>query len=379
MNDPIIVVGSGLAGYTVARELRKLDRQAPLIMVTQDSGDFYSKPTLSNAFAQRKSPEQLVTTLAEGMAGQLDMTLLKSTRVTSIDTAARVVASTVGEHRYRALVLAVGADAICLPLAGDGAGDVLSVNDLADYARFRAAVGAARRVAVIGAGLIGCEFANDLAGAGYAVTVVDPTAYPLANLLPEAAGRSLIGPLENAGVIWRFGRSVSSVDRIQGGYRLTLDDGSTLDADAVLSAVGLRPRTALARAAGLAVNRGIVVDPYGCTSSEAVFALGDCAEYGGTVLPYVAPIMNGARALAQTLAGTPTAIVFPPMPVVVKTPACPVAVLPPPRGAAGKWRVVENGEGVKMTYTDVDERLQGFALTGAKAAQRQAMVRLLPG
>ena len=377
LNNPIIIVGSGLAGYTVARELRKLSKDVPLVLVTQDNGDFYSKPMLSNAFAQRKSPEQLVTTPAEGMAGQLDVTLLKGTRVTGIDTAARVIATTLGEYRYSALVLAVGADPIRLPLAGDAAGDVMSVNDLADYACFRAAVGAARRVAIIGAGLIGCEFANDLAGAGYVVTVIDPTARPLANLLPEEAGRSLIAPLESIGIVWRFGRSVSAVDHAGTGYRLTLDDGSTFDADAILSAVGLRPRTALARAAGLAGNRGIVVDAYGRTSSEAVFALGDCAEYGGTALPYVAPIMSAARAMARTLTGTPTPIVFPPMPVIVKTPACPATVQLPPSNADGKWQVLESGAGVKMTYTDADERLQGFALTGAHAAQRQVMVRLL--
>jgi rubredoxin-NAD+ reductase len=379
LNDPIIIVGSGLGGYTVARELRKLDRQTPLVMVTQDSGDFYSKPMLSNALAQRKSPAQLVTTPADGMAGQLDVTLLKGTRVTGIDTASRRIATPLGDYRYGALVLALGADPIRLPLAGDAAESVLSVNDLADYARFRAAVGNAHRVAVIGAGLIGCEFANDLAGAGYAVTVIDPTAYPLASLLPEAAGRSLVAPLESVGVAWRFGRSVSSVDRAQGGYRLTLDNGSTLDADVVLSAVGLRPRTALARQAGLEVNRGIVVDNHGRTSAEAVFALGDCAEYGDAVLPYVAPIMNAARALAQTLAGRPTAIVFPPMPVIVKTPACPVAVQPAPREASGQWRLLEHGEGVKMTFTDTDERLVGFALTGAKAGERAALTRLLAG
>lgn len=201
--DPIAIVGSGLAGYTVAREFRKRDSNTPLLMVTHDDGDFYSKPMLSNAFAQGKAPAQLVTTPGDAMAGQLNMTLLKRTRVLRIDTQAWRIETTRGDYGYGQLLLALGADTIRLPLGGNAAQDVLSVNDLADYTRFRRAVKDARSVAIIGAGLIGCEFANDLAAAGYAVTVIDPTGYPLASLLPEAAGRSLLEPLAGGAVALR--------------------------------------------------------------------------------------------------------------------------------------------------------------------------------
>lgn len=375
--DPIVIIGSGLAGWTVVRELRKLDRNIPVALITADGGDFYSKPMLSNALASGKLPAQLVNTPAETMAQQLGVRLLRNTRVSAIDAGAHMVDSGAGRQGYAKLVLAMGADPIRLPLDGDAASSVMSVNDLADYARFRTAIEGKKRIALIGAGLIGCEFANDLAGAGFRVSVIDPTGHPLSSLLPEHAGQRMIRPLELAGVDWHFGDAVSAVDKAEHGYRLTLRSGARLEADAVLSAVGLRPRTALARAAGLTVNRGIAVDAMLRTNDSDIFALGDCAEIGGRVLPYVLPIMHAARALAPTLCGKPTEAVFPPMPVVVKTPACPVVVQPAPRDAPGAWQTEEDDKGLKTIFTDPQGRLLGFALAGSRVDERAALTKLL--
>jgi rubredoxin-NAD+ reductase len=375
--SPIVIVGSGLAGWTVVRELRKLDQALPVTMVTADSGDFYSKPMLSNALAQGKTPAQLVGTAADAMAAQLGVRLLKETRASGIDRARKALLTDRGEVPYARLVLALGADPIRLTLAGDAAGAVLSVNDLADYARFRAALDGVRSVAILGAGLIGCEFANDLAAAGHAVTVLDPAAWPLATLLPQAAGEALIAPLEQLGVTWRLGQAVTQVDHSESGYRLTLGGGDTLSADLVLSAVGLRPHIALAKDAGLAVNRGIVADAFLRTSDPDIHVLGDCAEIEGQTRPYVLPIMHAARALAQTLAGTPTPTAFPPMPVVIKTPACPVAVQPVARDAQGAWEVTADERGVRGLFYDADQRLKGFALTQGHVDERAALTKQL--
>lgn len=375
--DPIVIIGSGLAGWTIARELRKLDKISPLTLITADAGDFYSKPMLSNALASGKQPAQLINTPAETMSQQLDVSLLRNTRVSAIDAGAQRIETGAGPRKYAKLVLALGADPVRLPLEGDAAGEVMSVNDLQDYARFRESVEGRKRIALIGAGLIGCEFANDLAGAGYRVSVIDPTGYPLSSLLPERAGRRMIAPLQAAGVAWHFGESVSAVSKAQGSYRLTLKGGGSVEADAVLSAVGLRPRTALAQAAGLAVNRGIVADAQLRTSDPDIFALGDCAEYSGRVLPYVLPIMHASRALAQTLAGKPAEVTFPPMPVIVKTPACPVVVQPVARDAAGDWQAEEDERGLKMSFTDPQGRLLGFALTEERIHERAALTKLL--
>jgi len=373
--EPIIVVGSGLAGYSVIRELRKLDRDVPVMLLSRDSGDYYSKPMLSNAFAQGKDAAALVQTPAAEMAKQLGITVRSHIEVQSMDVAAKRLTTTQGELRYSRLVLAMGADPIRIPMQGDAADAVLSVNDIADYAQLREAMKGAKRIAIMGGGLIGCEFANDWVAAGFAVSVIDPGPYPLASLMPQQAGSQLLAPLAAIGVDWRFGTSVSRVDSAANGYTLTLADGSQLQADIVLSAIGLRPRIALAQAAGLAVNRGIKVDAHLRSSDADIFALGDCAEIEGRVQPFVLPIMHAARALAKTLAGEDTAVVFPAMPVVVKTPAHPVAVLPVARDAAGAWQTLASGNGIKMAFLDASDRISGFVLTGEFAAERSEMTK----
>ncbi len=370
---PIVVLGSGLAGYSVIRELRKLNCDIPVTLVTRDSGDYYSKPMLSNAYAQGKDAARLVLNRAAEMAAQLGITLLAETEVHAIDRTGKKLASTAGELEYDRLVMALGADPIRIPVQGDAADAVMSVNDIADYAQLRKAVLGVAHITIMGGGLIGCEFANDWATAGYRVSVIDPGPYPLASLMPEQAGKQLLAPLAAIGVDWHFGTSVSRVDRSANGYTLTLADGAQLQTGLVLSAVGLRPRIALAQAAGLEVNRGIKVDAYLRSSDPAIYALGDCAEIDGKVQPFVLPIMHAARALAKTLAGEEMPAVFPAMPVVVKTPTHPVAVLPVARDAVGSWQLRANSDGVKMAFLDAEQCMSGFVLTGRYAAERNEM------
>lgn len=373
-DGPIVIVGSGLAGYTLLKEIRKRDAAVPVTLVTADDGSFYSKPNLSNALAAGKAPAALVGAAREKMAAEQRATILAHTRVTAIDTAHQRLATERGEIAYGRLILALGADAFAHGLDGDGAETVLTVNDLADYAVFRDAIAGKRRVVVLGGGLIGCEFANDLAQAGYAVDVVHLGDWPLERLLPAEAGQRLADSLATLGVRWHFGRTGRSVVRRTAGLEVALDNGETLATDAVLSAIGLRPRTALAAAAGIATGRGIQVDSLLQASAPHVYALGDCAEVDGVNLPYVQPLMVQARALAATLTGTPTPVAYPAMPVMVKTPVHPVAVLPPKPGSTGGWQVACGEQGVCALHVDAGGRLQGFALTGAETAQRTRLV-----
>jgi len=375
--DPIVIIGSGLAGYTLARELRKLDRLTPLVILSRDEASFYSKPMLSNALASGKSAAQIASASAEQMAVQLGARIIAGVEVEAIDSASRTLHAGGAAIRYSKLVLALGADPIALPLAGDAADAVLRVNDLAAYARFRAAIEGKKTVALLGAGLIGCEFANDLVAAGYGVHVIDPAPRPLGRLLPEAAAERVQLALAAIGVVWHLGTTARAVSRSAAGLRLELADGTALEADAVLSAVGLRPRTQLAQHAGLKVNRGIVTDRLLQTSAAAVYALGDCAEVDGQTLPYVLPLMQAARALAQTLAGTATQLVYPAMPVAVKTPAMPVVVCPPP-ALPGSWKLQQDAGGIEARFEDDSGKLLGFALVGNATARKQALTKLVP-
>lgn len=376
---PVVIVGTGLAGYTVARELRKLDSETPLVIVSRDDGSFYSKPTLSNALAMKKAPHALASFDARSMAGQLNANVWTHRQVERIVPDEHTVVVDGQRLRYRSLVLATGADPRRLPLQGDGAADVLSINDLGDYARFRDALASCRSVAILGAGLIGCEFANDLIVSGHAVTLIDPADTPLARLLPPDAGAVFAGALSAAGIDLRLGHSVATIAKRGAGYRLTLGNGASLDADLVVSAIGLVPRTSLASAAGLQIKGGIATDAWCRTSAPDIYALGDCAAMEGRVQPYVLPIMHAARALARTLCGTLTRVEFPVMPVVVKTPAVP-AIVVTPMTPAGQWTVEVGTRDAQHAVRAVCEdhetqRMTGFALLGAATADKAAMLQ----
>lgn len=374
----IVIIGSGLAGYTVIRELRKLDKTIPITLVTKEPGYFYSKPMLSTALASNKSAEQLVSTNAEGMASQLEMTILSETTVTSIDVAAQTITTSKGSISYGKLVLGLGADQIRLPLQGNAANEVITVNDLEEYGQFRKSIEGKKRITILGAGLIGCEFANDLVLGSYEVDVIDLAPQALGRLLPEAAAQMLQTKLSEAGVRWHFATTVQSIDRNGDFLTITLANGSVITSDVFLSAVGLKPRLELAQAAGIATAAGITVNRQLETSASNVYAIGDCAEVDGLVLPYVMPIMQAARALVPNLLGQVTALTYPAMPVMVKTPALPTIVSPPAKGALGQWKINPIEGGLEARFESSDGELLGFALLGAATAQRATLTKELP-
>jgi rubredoxin-NAD+ reductase len=371
---PLIIIGTGLAGYTLAREWRKRETSRPLIMITRDHGGFYSKPMLSNAYAQDKTLDQLILKTAMQMATELDATIYTQTTVTSIDPAEQTIAVDNQQHEYADLVIASGASPIHIPVEGNAADDVLSVNNLDDYSRFREALSDRKHIVLMGAGLIGCEFANDLSTGGFQVTVLDPALWPLGRLLPEQAGQAMQSALTGIGVDVRMGTTLEKMDRAEAGYALSLSDGSKIEADLVLSAVGLKPDLSLAELAGLETQRGIATDKQLRTSDSHIYALGDVAEIDGQVLPFVMPIMHGARALAATLSGEPTDLSYPVMPVAVKTPALPTVVSPPPRDSEGEWQIEAEGNNILARFESTSGDLLGFALTGEATASKQSLV-----
>ena len=199
-------------------------------------------------------------------------------------------------------------------------------------------------------------------------------------MLPEPCGRAVQAGLESLGARFHFGPLVTRVDRAPEGDQVlvSLNDGSRLEADMVVSAVGVRPRTELAKTAGIETNRGIVTDRYLRTSVANVYALGDCAEVEGHVLVYVSPLIAGVRALSRTLAGEETAVDYPAMPVAIKTPACPTMVAPVPRGAEGEWIVEGDAPDIKAEFRNGDGELLGFAVTGKAMRQKLALQKELP-
>lgn len=378
MSAPVVIIGTGLAGYNLAREFRKLDTQTPLLLITADDGRSYSKPLLSTGFAANKNAESLGMATAGAMAEQLNAEIRIHTSVTRLDPANRRVWIGNEPVSYRDLVLAWGAQTIQVPVAGDAADAVFPINDLHDYGRFRAAVAGKRRVLILGAGLIGCEFANDLLLGGHEVDLVAPSEQVMPGLLPLQAAQAVRRGLEGIGARFHLGATLQRLERSDDGLQAQLSDGNRRACDLVVSAVGLRPRTELAAEAGLEVKRGIVVDRLLQTSAAHVYALGDCAEVEGLNLLYVMPLMAGARALAKTLFGNPTFVSYGPMPVTVKTPACPVVVSLPALDSVGSWTVEAEGNDVKALYLGASGQLLGYALTGAAVQERLGLNKQLP-
>jgi len=270
----------------LAKEFRRLDQTTPLTIITQADGRFYSKPLLSSAFSYQRTPEALVTASVEEMREQLQADILTHTEVICVDTQAKTLqlkTRTSVTRPYHTLVLAIGAQPRILPLPGDGACKIHHVNDLAAYEQFRAALHRTCCVGIIGCGLVGTEFANDLLAGGHSVSVMAPCQSPIARWLPVDIGRAIQAKLAAAGVKWSLGQSVKAVNMAGKQSTVTLDTGESRTFDVLLSAAGLVPRMLPCKGAKLFSDAGhIAVNRYLQTAAEDVYALGDCATVAGT-------------------------------------------------------------------------------------------------
>ncbi|MCA0974203.1 FAD-dependent oxidoreductase [Halomonas denitrificans] len=386
MQAPLTIIGTGMAGIGLVRQVRALDARRPITLITADSGDDYSKPLLSTGFAKGLAADRLAARSALELADQLNVVVRTHTWVDRIDTASSCL--WIGQERlpWSDLVLATGASPIApFAIPAELSGRVFSINDLDDYRRFSAILDGLERparVAVIGLGLVGCEFANDLQAGGHQVVMVGPEPTLLPRLLPQQPGQALGNAFRDAGIEIRSGRLVDSVARQAAGDEqeivLRLDDGQTLSADLVLVATGLRPRSQLAEAAGIRTGPdGIQVDRYLSTSCPRIHALGDVASVDGVNAMYVQPLQASAKALAATLCGSPTPVSYGPWPVLVKTPLLPVVALPPASERV-QWRIEADGDDISALAEDEQGQLKGFALTGKCVRRKVELARAAP-
>ncbi|GGY04333.1 pyridine nucleotide-disulfide oxidoreductase [Litchfieldella qijiaojingensis] len=382
MSAPLTILGTGMAGLGLARQLRTLDSERPITLITADSGDDYSKPLLSTGFAKRQPPERLAQRSALEVADQLGAVVRTHTRVTAIDPESRTLWLDHEALPYSELVIATGAvPQPPMTIPDDLTAKVFTINDLDDYRAFYYALtrlNRPARVAIVGSGLVGCEFSNDLAGGGHRVSVIAPEATPLARLLPESLGQALADAMHEGGIELLMGRTLASLEDVGAGVGLALSDGRTLEADLVLVATGLKPRVQLAAEANIETSAaGIHTDRYLRTSVPGIHALGDVACVDGVNAMHVQPLQACAKALAATLAGNPTRVRYGPWPVLVKTPLCPVVALPPARTPA-RWRIEGESPDLTAMAEDEDGRLIGFALTGACVRRKVELARAAP-
>jgi len=364
-SDYVVIVGAGIAGWSVAESIRRRDPQRPILLISACKGLVYPKPAISLAISQGRSAEDLIDTDAISRAAELGIDVTTETRVLKIDTNRKRVTTTKGGIEFDKLILALGAHQRELPLEGNAAESVLRVNDLLSFQRLQQRLTqGVKNVTILGAGLIGTEFADDLTRAGYQVTVLDPGDRPLSGLLPLKMSTELQQRLTRKGVTWKFGVMLMSLDKLGDNMTAMLSDGSTFSTDLVLSAAGLVTNTVLAEKSGLCVDVGIAVDGDMHTSDTNIYALGDCASIEGRLFSYIEPIRRQAEAIAANLIGEHECFIpIAPM-VKIKTQSMPMSVCRPAGDIADEtWKMVCNDKMGGHFEILKESNVIGFALS----------------
>ncbi|MFJ8049614.1 NAD(P)/FAD-dependent oxidoreductase [Streptomyces luteogriseus] len=303
-NERVVVIGSGLAGVRLARRLGELG--TPALLIGEEEHRPYNRVLLAEVLAGRYSPE--VIALPAPAA-------LTRGRVTGIDRAARTVRCADGSViAYGTLVLATGSNPVLPPLRGlftenhqlpEGVHAFRTMDDCLGLSK---AVRPGMKAVVIGGGLLGVSAARALALRGAQVVLAQQSERLMERQLDPAASKLVRRHLTDLGVEVHTDLRVRDVRCVGGAVRsVEMADGYALDADLVVLACGVHPRVGLAQAAGLEVRKGIVVDDELRTSDPDIHALGDCVQHHGTVYGLATPALEQADALAELLAGDPTA------------------------------------------------------------------------
>lgn len=277
-NDPqsIVIVGAGAAGNAAAEMLRREGYRGKITMIGRDGSVPYDRPNLSKDYLAGNAPEEWIPLRSTDFYEEHSIDLIVGTEVTEVDVKGHEVKLANGEGRtFDRLLLATGADPVKLPIPGAGLGHVHYLRTLADSRAIIEAAKGAKQAVVIGASFIGLEVAASLRNRGLSVDVVAPEKVPLERVLGTQLGAFVQKTHESEGVKFHLGTTSKSIDQTN----VTLDDGTTLEADLVVIGVGVRPATSLAERAGLAMDKGVVVNEFLETSVPGIFAAGDIARY----------------------------------------------------------------------------------------------------
>ena len=384
----IVIIGAGLAGWHVIDAIRAKDKDIPITLITADSGDRYHKPMLTMAISQKKSAADLVRATGVDAAKAAQVTLLANTQVTDIDAVAQTVQlisalrsdpvyTNYATISYDKLVLAMGAHPIFPKSLPEEL--VWHVNHIERFGQLQEKLATgSQHIAIIGAGMVGTEIAEDLLKAGHQVTLIDLNDAPLSQMLPTKATARIAAAVQSQGINFLGGCQVSGVIRISEGSNdgklqvsyepiaLTKENENSEQADAkqsetlvvdhVIASTGLTVDGKLPTAAGVDFNRrtGIEVDaPTLRTTTDNIYAIGDCMSINGVACRYVAPLRAQAATIADDVLGLEHSGYEhkPPM-IRLKNKAISVMVTGVPQ-ANGNWQVtIESDDELIMDLLD---------------------------
>ncbi|HEX8028669.1 MAG TPA: FAD-dependent oxidoreductase, partial [Vicinamibacterales bacterium] len=274
--ESILIIGGGAAGSAAADMIRREGYEGPVTIVSADSDLPVDRPNLSKDYLAGEAQDDWLPIWSQDQYAERKIDLVLGRRATALDPKTRTVSFDDGSTRtYGALLIATGADPVRLPIAGAPQLPVLTLRSWNDGRAIVERAAGARRALVIGASFIGLEVSASLRKRGIEVDVVAPEQLPLERVMGPDIGRFVQSIHEANGVRFHLGQTVASVN----GRTITLSGGDTLDADFIVMGVGVRPALALAEAAGLSLDKGIVVNEFLETSAPGVFAAGDNARW----------------------------------------------------------------------------------------------------
>ena len=384
----IVIIGAGLAGWHVIDAIRAKDKDVPITLITTDSGDRYHKPMLTMAISQNKQASDLVRATGADAAKAANINLIANTQVTDIDATAKTVQlisalrsdpvyTNYATISYEKLVLAMGAHPIFPKSLPKDL--VWHVNHIERFGQLQEKLATgSQHVAIVGAGMVGTEIAEDLLKAGHQVTLIDLNDAPLSQMLPAKATARIAEAVKSQGINFLGGYQVTDVIRINDGSEgeklqvsyeslashseeTAAHSSDILIVDHVIASTGLTVDGTLPTAAGVDFNRrtGIEVDaPTLRTTTDNIYAIGDCMSINGVACRYVAPLRAQAATIADDVLGLEHSGYEhkPPM-IRLKNKAISVMVTGMPQ-AEGNWQVTtENDDELIMDLLDDNNKV----------------------
>ncbi|WP_370301619.1 nitrite reductase large subunit NirB [Pseudooceanicola sp.] len=366
----LVVIGAGMAS---GRALEHLFESAPdafdVTLFNAEPRGNYNRIMLSPVLSGEKSYEEIVTH-DEAWYAEHNVTCRFGEKVTAIDRDRKVVIGENGEVAYDKLILGTGSSAFIIPCPGHDLPGVVTFRDLEDTDAMMDASGRpGSKAVVIGGGLLGLEAAAALRLRGMEVTVLHLMGHLMERQLDESAGYLLQKDLEKRGITVLTRASTKEIQGEGQVERVLLEDGTVLDADIVVMAVGIRPAISLGAAAGLEIGRAIKVDAQMQTSDPDIYAVGECVEFNGNLFGLVAPLYDQAKVLAATLLGGEAAFAVKELSTKLKVTGCDLFSAGDFAEGDGREDIIfrDPARGVYKRLVIEDDRLVGAVMYGDTA------------
>ncbi|MDO6564927.1 FAD-dependent oxidoreductase [Amphritea sp. 1_MG-2023] len=369
----IVIVGAGLAGWAAVEAIRQLDQQVTITLISACQADLYHKPELSVAISRGLDKTALIQERGIDAARRLGVQLMSATFVVGVTAELNQLRTTRGSLTYTKLILAQGAK----PALPKQLPPSLCwrVNDLNSWSAMQQALAQGpQSIAIVGAGMIGCEIAEDFIRAGHRVALLDRNELPLTGLLPPQAAKRLAESLMDLGVNYRGNSEINGiVEQANGTKRISFKGGDMLDVDHVLAATGLITDNRIARHAGLDFEQGIKVNPTTLqTSQPHIYALGDCISIQGTPCRFIEPIKHQAKSIAHAILEHDSRGYVHSDPVIrLKTRSLPVVMKGLPLSGIG-WTLIHEDTDTLVMEQRIENQIVSHLKVGASSQTKAA-------